>query len=111
MSDLSPAPAAEHELPLFQNEKPMLGEPGVRFLRQVFPFSLDQMLDGRAKRLMDAAPDPAGLTDAQLQMAVNAFWRAYSTPGMRRDRHRKYLAKVTAEQGRRAQAGAMKVAA
>lgn len=111
MSDLAPVPAAEHELPLFQNERPMLGEPGVRFLRQVFPFSLDQMLEGRANRLMDAAPAPSGLTDAQLEMAVNAFWRLHSTPGMRRERHRKYLQRVMAEQDRRAAAGQPKAAA
>lgn len=94
------APVAD--LPLFQDARPMLGEPGVRDLYGVYVYNWDLLLQGRAGRLLDAAPDPAGLTDFQLGMAVSAFFRLHVSPGARHQSHRRYLNRVNAEQAARA---------
>lgn len=94
-------PPANDALPLWQDARPVVGEPGVRDLYGPYAFNLDAMLEGRAFRLLDAAPAAAGLTDAQLRMAESAFFRIHIVPGKRHRAHRRFIETVRAEQARR----------
>lgn len=99
---INPPKSANDALPLFQDEPARLGEPGVRDLYGVYVFNWDALLEGRAERLLNAAPAPEGLTDAQLEMAASAFYRQIGSPRANRRAWRLYFNRVRAEQAARA---------